>query len=147
MDKNCNKCLILWLTIQDWANYILNFVSNCAFNFLKTRKYYTPPVPQSFIIHAFLLPFICRWRRMDWGAQCLLKISALDLTHVELVSEHNLLKWCYPDSTFYYFFLIQADRLFPMHINCQTIVLHWRFLYLFKENFHVNRKKIFFLIF
>ncbi|PVH61998.1 hypothetical protein PAHAL_3G174800 [Panicum hallii] len=26
MDRNCNKCLILWLTIQDWANYILNFV-------------------------------------------------------------------------------------------------------------------------
>ncbi|XP_072955101.1 vacuolar protein sorting-associated protein 25 [Typha angustifolia] len=26
MDKHHKKCLILWLRIQDWANYILNFV-------------------------------------------------------------------------------------------------------------------------
>lgn len=26
MDKGHKKCLILWLRIQDWANYILNFV-------------------------------------------------------------------------------------------------------------------------
>jgi len=27
MDRNCKSVsIILWLTIQDWANYILNFV-------------------------------------------------------------------------------------------------------------------------
>ncbi|KAG8055985.1 hypothetical protein GUJ93_ZPchr0001g31134 [Zizania palustris] len=28
MDKGHKKCLILWLRIQDWANYILNFVKD-----------------------------------------------------------------------------------------------------------------------
>jgi hypothetical protein len=26
IDKSHKKCLILWLRIQDWANYILDFV-------------------------------------------------------------------------------------------------------------------------
>jgi len=28
MDKGHKKCLILWLRIQDWANFILNFVKD-----------------------------------------------------------------------------------------------------------------------
>eukprot|EP00267_Zea_mays_P045706 XP_020398028.1 vacuolar protein sorting-associated protein 25 [Zea mays] len=28
MDKGHKKCLILWLRIQDWANFIFNFVKD-----------------------------------------------------------------------------------------------------------------------
>ena len=38
IDRNCTRCLILWLTVQDWASHIFNFVITCIFKMSKNKK-------------------------------------------------------------------------------------------------------------